>query len=210
MKTSNKKNHFPWWIAFVFLAPYFVGFSPTDSSFSDISVGLGGGHFVYKDCRGTHERNFVDIGMNGSYKFEGPFRMGVMGSVAEYTEDDSKPVFIPIIYPDIALDWRPFSIGTTGLRIGNRDEFNFQLGWLNSAPAFSGRGFFNAGVEGQPGNPFSKMYFGINALPYNNWGVVVQPEFSLDENKYLFVTGRYGTYNELDEWGMSVGIRIRK
>jgi hypothetical protein len=209
MKNQMKKFNFPWWIAFLFITPYFVGFSPTDSSFSDISVGLGGGHFVYEDCHGTHEKNFVDIGVSGSYKFDGPFRVGGMFGVADFSEDE-KQSLAPILYPDLALDWRGFSIGTTGLRIGNRDELNVQLGWLNSAPAFSGKGFFHTGVEFAPGEPFSKVYVGANALPYYNWGVIVQPEFPLSDNNYLFVTGRYGTYHELDEWGMSVGIRMRK
>ncbi len=199
------------------LIPYIVSYPTGDSSYSDVSYGLGRGQYAYEDCSGVHTQTYYDAGVNYTHKYVSPFRLGINGSVGNYHSYRS-PYWLRLnpsvnnyifLYPDLALDWKYFSLGTTGVRIGSTDEIYIQYGIANQTPLFSGRGFFNLGVGGNPGKPFSHLWVGMNSIPYRNLGFAIQPEFSLGDNKFIFFNGRYGSYLNQAEYGFSVGMRIR-
>ena len=189
------------------LLPYIVGYPADDSTYSDISYGLGGGHYTYEDCSGVHERSYVDGGVSFSTKMNGPFRLG--GSLGGVASLEKNVGASPIIYPELALDFKYFALGTTGLRFGDYNQTYVQLGILNSSPPFSGQGVLNLGVGLNSIDPFSRMWVGVNVIPYRNVGLVLQPEFPISSNKFLFITGRYGKVEGLSEYSISVGMRIR-
>ncbi len=192
----------------LFLFPYLFGFSPIDTSLTDIYIGGGVGRYVHQDCNGAENRTFIDAGVHVTSKIKGPFRIG--GTLGGYTDIKKGGSGLLVFHPELALDFNSFALGTTGIRIGTIDSYNAQLGIFNGAPPFTGRGVINAGFT-IPGNPpLSRLWIGTNVFPYNDWGIVLQPEFMLSENNFLFVTGRYGRYEQNDEWGISVGVRIRK
>ena len=189
------------------LFPYLLSISSGDTSYSDILLGAGTGKYAYRDCSGLHERHYVDAGVTLSAKTRGPFRIGgTLGGAAAYGEDRGA---VALVYPELALDFKSFAVGTTGLRIGEFDETYLHLGIFNCSPPVSGKGILNLGLGWKTDAPFSRLWIGANTIPYGNLGLAVQPEFPLSDNRFLFVTGRYGVYENISEWGVYVGVRIR-
>ncbi len=66
------------------------------------------------------------------------------------------------------------------------------------------------GVGLGPIPPFSQFWIGTNGIPYSNLGVATQIEFPIQENQYIFLNGRYGTYENVPEFGVSISLRIRQ
>jgi hypothetical protein len=66
------------------------------------------------------------------------------------------------------------------------------------------------GVGLGPIPPFSQFWIGTNGIPYSNLGVATQIEFPIQENQYIFLNERYGTYENVPEFGVSISLRIRQ
>ena len=195
------------YFSFLILLPYTVGYSPDSTSYDEYAFGFGGGQFVQKDCSGTYERSFVDAGVRVTHKFEAPFRIGAIAFVGQGGRDNSTFGFF---YPDLALDFRNFSLGTTGLRIGATDRYYFEISALDQPPLYSGIGAFRSGIGVANMPPFSRLWIGTNILPYSKLGFAAQVEFPVEQNEYLFFNGRYGIYLDRPEYGLSFGLRIRE
>jgi hypothetical protein len=191
-------------LSFLFLTPYIVGWSSADSSFSEYSVGLGGGQYASYDCAGNaHANSFADAGVKLTHKFEAPFRVGVSTSVIPH---DGQSGFIA--YPDLALDFKYFSLGTTGLRLGAADDIYGEVSILDQVPFCSGKGFVRAGV-GMRAAEDMHLWLGVNTYPYYASGLAGQVDLPLSSNQFMFINGRYGGSGGVTEYGFSIGTRIR-
>jgi hypothetical protein len=191
-------------LSFLFLTPYIVGWAPADSSYDEYTFGVGGGQYATYDCAGNaHPNSFVDGGVKVTHKFVSPFRIGLNTSIASL---DKKARIFP--YPDLALDYRYFSLGTTGIRIGSEDDIYGEISLLNQVPFFSGKGFLHAGV-GMNVAEGTHLWLGMNTFPYNNAGVAGQIDFPIANNQFLFINGRAGQSGGVSEYGFSIGTRVR-
>jgi hypothetical protein len=192
------------YLILLLLLPYIVGFKFSDSSYTEVSAGAGGGRYEYADCNGEHHRNYFDGGVMVKHKFEAPIRVGVaMGS---YPEQDKNTVFV---YPELAFDNNNFALGTTGIRVGKLRSTFFEIKGLDEVPFASGRGIFRVGIGMPIESNNSHLWLGTNAGPYMNWGPAAGYEFPLDAQKMMFINGRIGWHNEQPEYGLSVGFRLR-
>jgi hypothetical protein len=198
----KRSNHLL--LSFLFLAPYLVGWSPADTSFDEYSVGLGGGQYTYQDCSGkAHSNSFSDAGVKVTHKFAAPFRVGVSASLIT---NNGNTVLFP--YPDLALDFRYISLGTTGLRIGLEDGTYGEVSFLDQVPYFSGKGFARIGM-GVKVKENTRVWLGLNSYPYLGSGIAGQVDVPLFTNHFLFINGRYGESGGLSEYGLSAGVRTR-
>ena len=198
MNSSNLKN-----LSFILLIPYIFSVAPPDSSFTEFALGLGTGQYAAHDCSGPHPKTFTDVGFKMTHKFEGPFRVGL---IVNPIFSGSRGGVIP--YPDLALDWKYFSLGTTGVRVGRLDDIYGELAIGDQVPAFSGRGFVRYGVGWTVADWDTRFWLGQNELPYSQ-GWAGQVDFPVGPGKYVFVNGRLGNYAGIQEYGISIGLRIR-
>ena len=191
-------------LAFLILLPYIVGWTPPDSSYNEYSFGIGNGQYATYDCAGTaHPHSFTDVGAKVTHKFDSPFRIGLCLSTFP---TGGKSVIIP--YPDLALDFKNFSLGTTGIRVGNTDNFYGELAILDQIPFSSGRGFLRAGT-GFRISEDTHLWLGVNTIPYYAVGASAQIDFPISTDQYIFVNGRSGSTGGVSESGISAGLRIR-
>lgn len=192
------------------LSPYIVGFAHPDStnSYSEIMFGLGHGQYVYHDCAGAHIQPFTDGGVYVGKKFEGPYRIGLSAGLWNLYGNGNRG----LAFPDLALDWHYFSIGTTGVRLGVHDDLYLESKWLDQPPYLSGKGLARFGIGFNLKESSTRYWIGGNVIPYSNFGFAAQIEFPWDENKFLFLNGRLGKDKEsgYDEYGISLGMRIVK
>ncbi len=191
-------------VSFLFLTPYIVGWTSADSAFSEYSLGLGGGQYATYDCSGNaHANSFADAGVKLTHKFEAPFRVGLSASLIP---NGGQPGVIA--FPDLAVDFKYFSLGTTGLRLGAEDDLYGEIAFLDQIPFASGRGLLRAGV-GMRAAENTRLWLGVNTFPYYATGLAGQVDFPLSANQFMFVNGRYGESGGVTEYGFSVGTRIR-
>jgi hypothetical protein len=199
LKLSHLKK-----LSFLILVPYIVGSAPADSSFDEYAFGIGGGQYATYDCSGqAHPNSLVDAGVKVTHKFEAPFRVGLAASVGSL---NGKTGVMP--YPDLALDFKYFSLGTTGIRIGLEDGPYGEFSCLDQVPFFSGKGCFRLGMGLKP-TENTRLWVGVNSLPYRNTGMAGQLDFPVSSNQFLFINGRYGESGGVPEYGISLGTRIR-
>jgi hypothetical protein len=199
MEHSNFKM-----LSFLILAPYIFGSSPADSSFAEYAFGIGGGQYATYDCSGqAHPNSIVDVGVKVTHKFESPFRIGLGVSVFSL---NGKTSAIP--YPDLALDFKYFSLGTTGIRVGVEGGPYGEISVLDQVPFFSGKGCIRMGV-GMKTSEYTRLWLGVNTFPYNKNALAGQFDFPITNNQFLFFNGRYGESDGVPEYGFSVGTRIR-
>jgi hypothetical protein len=190
-------------LSFLVLTPYIVGWSPADSSFDEYSVGVGTGQYAAADCSGnTHRNSFNDAGVKMTHKFEAPFRAGLI--VSSFPHPGGSNI---IPYPDLAFDSRYFSLGTTGLRVGDANDIYGEVSMLDQVPLSSGKGFARVGV-GMKTSDNTHLWLGLNEFPYYG-GLAGQVDFPLSTDHFLFINGRYGSTGGVSEYGFSVGTRIR-
>ena len=188
----------------LFLSPYLIGWSPDPDSvytYQEIRFGAGTGQYVYEDCSGVHTNDLKEVGASITRKYEGPYRLGISGTV--FKDGDAVAAGA---YPDIALDWKNFSIGTTGLRIGSREKFYWELAGLEGAPMLTGRGVIRSGFGGVFGEQKYRFFLGLNTVPYSHSGVILQYEVPYSTKRYLTLTGRFGRAWGRDEFALSVGL----
>jgi hypothetical protein len=189
----------------LFLTPYIIGFAPQDSSYTEWNVGAGSGQYTYADCSGEHTSHFYDAGMRITKKYKSPWRIGASVSAIPSNEH-----LILFGYPDFAYDNGIFSLGTTGLRIGYLERTFFEIKCLDEIPYATGRGVVRIGV----GTPISQngtlLWMGANAGIFQNWGFGTSLEFPMEANYSLSLTGRYGEHNSIPEYGISLGLKIRR
>ena len=189
----------------LFLTPYIIGFAPQDSSYTEWNVGAGSGQYTYADCSGEHTSHFYDAGMRITKKYKSPWRIGASVSAIPSNEH-----LILFGYPDFAYDNGIFSLGTTGLRIGYLERTFFEIKCLDEIPYATGRGLVRIGV----GTPISQngtlLWMGANAGIFQNWGFGTSLEFPMEANYSLSLTGRYGEHNSIPEYGISLGLKIRR
>jgi len=191
-------------LSFLILAPYIVGTAPADTSFDEYSMGIGGGQYATYDCSGNaHPNSMVYVGVKVTHKFETPFRVGLAASVVSVNGDKGG-----IVYPDLALDFKYFSFGTTGIRIGSENGPYAELGVLDQVPFLSGKGCFRLGVCMNP-TECTRLWLGMNTFPYHKDGLAGQFDFPITNNQFLFLNGRYGESSGVPEYGFSIGTRIR-
>ena len=193
------------YLSLLFLAPYITGYVPPDSSFNEVSIGAGGGQYAVYSCQDSrpHAETFTDVGIRLTHKFEGPLRIGVSGTYVKAMNGGIVP------YPEVALDFRYFSFGTTGLRLGAEDEFYGEFSLLDQVPAFSGKGFARIGLGWNVPDWNTRFWIGQNSTPYRMTSWAGQVDFPVSSNTFLFVNGRSGTSNGISEYGLSLGVRIR-
>ena len=192
------------WLFVLFLAPYLVGWTPADSSFNEYSIGVGGGQYASYDCAGNaHSHSFGDVGWKITHKYEAPIRVGL---ATTFVSNNINMIVVP--YPDLAFDSKYFSLGTTGLRIGRENGTYGEISFLDQVPCFSGKGFFKIGM-GLNASENTRLWLGVNSIPYRNKGLAGQIDFPLYTNYYLFINGRYGNLGGVPEYGFSIGTRIR-
>lgn len=196
-------------LAILLLGPYLFSYAPGDSSYTDIEIGGGAGQYRYADCQGSTPREYGDLGIKFTHKNDGSFRYGALIDMPLSLDGRNSAYTFPVFYPDLAYDSRYFSLGTTGVRIGSVDQYYFSLGIASKIPLFAGRGFVNMGVGFHPGGPLSEMWIGVNAIPYQSLSLCLNPEFQITDNKFIFLSGRYGQSNGIDEYGLSIGLRVR-
>ena len=122
------------------LAPYIVGFTPDDTSYTDIAFGLGAGQYHYSDCSNSYRQSYRDIGVKVTHK-ESHVRVGLSAGLTSLTRS-----ITGFAYPDLAYDPGTFSIGTTGLRIGREDNLYGEISVADQIPFYSGKGFARVGV----------------------------------------------------------------
>lgn len=189
----------------LFLAPYIVGFAPQDSSYTEWHIGAGSGQYTYDDCNGTHTSRFNDAGVRITKKFESPWRLGA--SISAIPSDGHLKVFG---WPDLAIDNGIFSIGTTGLRVGYLERTFFEMKFLDEIPYTTGRGLFRIGMGTPITQNGTRIWMGANVGIYQNWGFGTSLEFPLQANYSLSLTGRYGEYNSIPEYGISLGLKFRR
>jgi hypothetical protein len=199
MELSNFKM-----LSFLILAPYIVGSSPADSSFDEYAFGIGGGQYATYDCSGQpHPNSIIDVGVKVTHKFEAPFRIGLGASVISL---NGKTGVFP--YPDLAFDFKYFSLGTTGIRVGEEGGPYGELSVLDQVPFFSGKGCVRMGV-GLKTSEYTRLWLGVNTFPYNKRAFAGQFDFPITNNQFLFLNGRYGESSGVPEYGYSIGTRIR-
>lgn len=192
-------------LIFLFLYPYMVGFTPdSTSSYVETLFGIGTGQYIYHDCSGAHTRRFADAGIYIGKKFEGPYRTGIL--LGGWTGDRKGAQ--AHLFPDLALDWKYFSIGTTGVRIGSWKELYVEGRWLDQPPLFTGKGAIRFGIGGRVNEHGTRLWLGTNALPYDPKGIAAQVEFPYREKVFIFLNSRYGRDSGMDEFGISIGMRI--
>ncbi|MFZ1976323.1 MAG: hypothetical protein WAV76_00045 [Bacteroidota bacterium] len=119
---------------------------------------------------------------------------------------DRRTLIIP--YPDLALDLKYFSLGTTGLRLGSEDDIYGEVSFLNQVPFGSGKGFAHCGVSLKPTKD-TRLWLGINSGPYYAAGFAGQFDFPISANHFLYINGRTGNIGGVSEYGFSVGMRVR-
>jgi hypothetical protein len=189
---------------FLFLAPYITGFTPPDSSYDEVQMGVGGGQYAYKDCSGTHSDRFIDGGARITHKFEAPFRVGAAVSLVP---SDGRMIVLP--YPDLAFDNGSVSLGTTGMRLGRIDDAYFEVKALDEPPFTTGKGLFRCGIGLPLAERRMHVWLGANRIPYENWGAAAGLDFKLTNNQFIVVSGRYGKHLNVPEYGLSLGVRLR-
>ena len=190
-------------LSFLILTPYIVGWSPADSSFAEYSVGVGTGRYATPACAGnTHPNSFNDAGVKVTHKFEAPFRAGLI--VSSFPHPGGSYI---IPYPDLAFDSRYFSLGTTGLRVGDANDIYGEVSMLDQVPLSSGKGFARVGA-GMKASENTHLWLGLSEFPYYA-GLAGQIDFPLSTDHFLFINGRYGSTGGVPEYGFSVGTRIR-
>jgi hypothetical protein len=190
---------------FLLFAPYLIGWTPADSSFYEFSVGAGGGQYASYGCSGKtiHIHTFGDVGIKMIHKFEAPFRVGLNTFiVSDVGHTNAMP------YPDLALDLKYFSLGTTGIRVGSENGTYGEISFLDQVPIYSGKGFLRIGV-GMKATENTRFWLGLNTLPYYTRGLAGQIDFPLSTNQFIFINGRYGITAGVPEYGLSAGTRIR-
>ncbi len=186
------------------LSPYIVGFtSDSTASYVETMAGAGGGQYVYHDCSGAHSQRYTDVGISVTKKFEGPYRMGFIAGGISAGEKGSTL----FLFPDLALDWKLVSIGTTGFRLGSRNDFYFEGRWLDQPPLVSGKGLLRAGFGWTFNNGANRFWIGSNVIPYYRSGIAGQLEFPYSERSYIYLNGRLGRESGMNEYGVSLGIR---
>ena len=191
-------------LPFLILTPYILGSSPADSSFDEYSFGVGGGQYASYDCAGVaHPNSFGDAGVKFTHKFEGPFRIGLAVSGISANGNSGG-----IPYPDLALDYKYFSVGTTGVRVGSEDGTYGEISVFDQVPFFSGRGCFRMGVGFKP-TESTRLWLGVNTFPYMKNGIAGQFDFLVSNNQFLFINGRGGQSGSVSEYGFSIGTRIK-
>ncbi len=197
-------NIFKRFFLLIFLAPYIFGFAPQDSSYTEWHIGAGGGQYTYSDCSGEHTSQYYDAGIRVTQKYKSHWRTGASISVLP-----SQERLILFGYPDLAYDNGVFSLGTTGLRIGYLERTFFEVKIFDEIPYTSGRGLFRTGVGTLIAQDGTRLWLGVNAGIYRNWGLGTSIEFPMNANTYLSLTGRYGEYLDIPEYGVSLGVKIR-
>ena len=194
------------YLSFLLLLPYITDLTPADTSYTEYSFGVGAGQYATTDCAGRRiPSQFVDGGLSFTHKFEGPLRVGLAASVVS-AKNGSTGV---VPYPDLALDFRYFSVGTTGVRVGSYENFYGDFGVADHIPAFSGKGFFRLGVGWKAADWNTRFWLGVNSLPYQKAGLAGQVDFPLSENNFLFLNSRIGESGGVSEYGLSLGLRMR-
>lgn len=202
---NNRRHSSLPFAVLLLLSPYIVGFAPdSTTAYTETVIGAGGGQYVHYDCSGAHARSFGDAGITVTRKFEGPFRTGI--TAGGFSMDDDG--VLPYVYPDLALDWEKFSIGTTGLRFGSRKDLYLEIGGLNEAPLLSGKGAFRAGVGTVSRSNGLRFWLGTNFFPYHNLGLSTQVEFPYSPSTALILNGRFGQAAGMGEMGISIGVRF--
>jgi len=196
---------YKYFFVIIFLAPYIVGFAPQDSSYTELNIGAGTGQYTYNDCNGTHKSRFNDAGIRVTTKFKSPWRIGA--SISAIPSNDQLNVFG---YPDIAYDNGIFSLGTTGLRIGYLERTFFEVKCLDEIPYVSGKGLFRIGMGTSITQNGTRLWIGANTGVYQNWGFGTSLDFPLLTNYSLSLAGRYGEYKSIPEYGISLGLKIRR
>ena len=190
--------------SFLVIAPYVVGFTPPDSSYDEYSVGAGGGQFATYDCSSNASPNsFKDGGVKFTHKFASPFRAGVSVSTLP---GRNRTNVIP--YPDLALDFRYFSLGTTGVRLGDRDDFYAEVAGFDQVPFGSGMGCARAGTGFKIFGD-THLFLGVNTIPYYAGGFAGQIDFPISRNQFIFINARNGNTGGVTEYGISAGLRTR-
>jgi hypothetical protein len=201
---QKRRNSTPLFILIV-LFPYIVGFTPDSTSSSIETIfGIGTGQFVYHDCSGAHSQKFADAGIYIGEKYEGPYRAGLIAG--GFGAGDQGSSFY--LFPDLALDWTTFSIGTTGIRLGALNDVYFEGRWADQPPLLSGKGALRFGFGRKLKPSGNRFWLGVNTLPYNNFGLAAQLELPYDKNSFIFFNGRYGNESGMGEYGISAGIRL--
>lgn len=191
-------------LSFLVLSPYLIGFTPGDSAFTEMAFGIGTGQYTVHDCSGSHQQTFVDGGIRATHKFEGPFRVGLaLSPVAENS------ILRVLPYPDIALDTKYFAIGTTGARVGPLDYLYAELALGDQVPAFSGKGFVRYGVGWIVPDWDTRFWIGQNQIPYGRVSWAGQIDLPVSAGKYIFINGRLGRDAGIEEYGLSIGFRLR-
>lgn len=206
-RNQKRRNVFPL-IVILALSPYIFGFQSPDSSLSydEIRYGFGGGQYVTHDCSGAHKRQYLDAGIYLGEKFGEVFRGGLAADVVT-TGTNGTTAFV---FPDLALDWENFSVGTTGLRVGSENTYYGEIKWFDQPPLISGKGLFRAGIGGKLDKPFSRFWIGTNVVPYFSPGIASQLEIPINNGRYIFINGRFGkdADSHFNEFGISIGLKI--
>lgn len=201
---NRRRNTLPLAVLLL-LSPYIVGFAPdSTSAYTETIVGFGGGQYVYHDCSGAHPENFGDAGITVTRKFEGPYRAGI--TAGGFRMGDGNPS--PYVFPDLALDWERFSIGTTGLRFGSRKGGYFEVRAFDEAPFLSGKGAIRAGFGAISKRSGTRVWLGTNVFPYNNLGFAMQFEIPYSPSTAMIVNGRFGQDSGMGEFAVSLGVRF--
>lgn len=203
---KQKRHNLTPLLIILLLSPYILGFTnDSTNSYSEILLGAGGGQYVYHDCAGAHKQGFGDAGVYIGKKFESPFRFGLGIGGTRTTKTGL------VFFPDLALDWENFSIGTTGLRFGSHQTIYFESKWFDQPPFLSGKGLIRSGIGFRMQEHDTRFWIGTNVLPYHDLGLAAQVELPLHKNNYIFFNGRIGRdkISKIGEYGISVGFRSR-
>ena len=171
-REQKRRSYTPFFIILL-LTPYIFGFVDYDSAYTQSMIGVGSGRYAYHDCEGAHARNFADAGIYIGKKYSAPVRLGLSGGFRTEGTNGSGI----IIFPDVALDLRYFSIGTAGVRLGSENDLYLESKWLDQPPFLSGKGLARLGIGGKLDKPFSRFWIGTNVIPYNELGLATQLEF---------------------------------
>jgi hypothetical protein len=188
----------------IILAPYFIGMSPADSSYTEYTLGAGSGQYASYDCSGrSYTNSLLDVGFKVSHKYKSHFRAGA--SLSVYSMNGAIHC---IGYPDLAFDAKYFSFGTTGIRLGSEDIIYGELSFLDQVPYFTGKGCARIGV-GMNVYENTHLWIGRSAIPYDRPAWAGQIEFPISSGQFLFFNGRYGLSTNIPEYGLSVGTKWR-
>jgi hypothetical protein len=199
-------------------APLAVSAPPQHATEITIAGGQGSYAVVTRGCEGnviTKSRvNYDNAAVEVTHKFPSVFRIGARAGILDLEGSSDATRYVN---PYLSADWPGFSIGvgwvfgnhpfpesdgdSTGgsvsahFRIGKAKKY-FTLSYFEDVPLLT-PGYLTAGFGG--GGRKLHLWFGVGAIPYDNFGFVSRIDYRVAGGLSLGGTGRLGGSESINE-----------